>query len=86
VTGDRPAVVDGLEVNEVKDGLVVYDADGDRVHYLNATAAVVFTLCDGTKDAAEIAGLVAQAFELDEPPRTEVDECLTQLRGEGLVQ
>jgi coenzyme PQQ synthesis protein D (PqqD) len=86
VTADRPSVVDGLDVNEVKDGLIVYDTDGDRVHYLNATAAVVFALCDGTNDDASIADLVAKAFELGEPPRTEVDECLAQLRDEGLVR
>jgi len=43
---NQPSVIDGLDVNEVKDGLIVYDPSRDRVHYLNATAGVVFTLCD----------------------------------------
>jgi hypothetical protein len=85
MASDRPSVVDGLDVNEIKDGLVVYDPARDRVHYLNATAAVVFMLCDGTKDSTAIAGLVATAFALDAPPVAEVGECLAQLEDEGLV-
>ena len=86
VTGDRPSVVDGLELNEVKDGLIVYEPERDRVHYLNATAAVVFTLCDGTHDVTGIAELVGTAYGLDEPPVAEVEECLDQLRAEGLLR
>jgi hypothetical protein len=37
---DRPRTIDGLEINEVRDGLIVYDATRDRVHYLNATASL----------------------------------------------
>ena len=44
---DSPLAVDGLDVNQVKDGLIVYDPARDRVHYLNNTAAAIFTLCDG---------------------------------------
>src|SRR5437762_3878064 len=51
VKGERLSVIDGLDVNEVKDGLIVYEPDRDRVHYLNGTAAVVFLFCDGTNDA-----------------------------------
>lgn len=86
MANDRPSVVEGLEVNEVKDGLIVYEPERDRVHYLNSTAAVVFTLCDGTQDPAGIADLVAKAYRLDEPPLGEVEACLAQLRDEGLLR
>lgn len=82
----RPATAPGLDVNEVKDGLIVYDSVSDRVHYLNATAAVVFTLCDGERDPAAIAAVVAEAFGMDAPPHAEVDECLGQLGKEGLLR
>jgi hypothetical protein len=81
-----PEVVDGLDVNEVKDGLVVYDPSRDRVHYLNATASVVFTLCDGGHDRAAMGAVLAEAFGLDEAPLTDVDEALTQLADEGLLR
>jgi hypothetical protein len=80
----QPELIDGLDVNEVKDGLVVYDPARDRVHYLNATASVVFTLCDGQHDRAAMGAVLTEAFGLDEPPIAEVDEALAQLAGEGL--
>lgn len=86
MASDPPSLVDGLEVNEVKDGLIVYESDRERVHYLNATAAVVFTLCDGTNDVATIARLVAAAYHLDEPAVAEVEACLAQLEDEGLLR
>jgi hypothetical protein len=84
--GTNPATIEGLDVNEVKDGLVVYDPARDRVHYLNATASVVFTLCDGTNDREVIAGAVAEAFALDVAPLAEVETCLEQLDTEGLLR
>jgi hypothetical protein len=86
VSSEKPAVADGLEVNETKDGLIVYEPLQDRVHYLNATASVVFTLCDGTKDATAIADAVGKAYDLDHSPLADVDACLSQLRDEGLLQ
>jgi hypothetical protein len=82
----RPSAVEGLEVNEVSDGLTVFDPATGRVHYLNATAAIVFTLCDGTCSAPEIARFVAESFELDEHPIREVEECLSMLASERLLR
>jgi len=86
MASDRPSVVDGLDVNEVKDGLIVFEPTRDLVHHLNATAAVVFTLCDGSQDTATITALVAKTFDLDDAPIREVEECLGQLRNLGLVR
>jgi hypothetical protein len=83
---DAPKLVDGLDVNEVKDGLVVYDPSRDRVHYLNATASVVFTLCDGAHDREAMGDVLAEAFGLDEAPLDEVDQALAQLLHEGLLR
>jgi hypothetical protein len=52
---DRPSARPGLEINEVADGLVIYDGEQERVHYLNVTAGVVFSLCTGASTAEEIA-------------------------------
>jgi hypothetical protein len=43
---------EGLDVDEVSDGYVIYQTGSDRVHYLNKTAAIVFELCDGAASAA----------------------------------
>jgi hypothetical protein len=82
----NPFVSEGLDVHETKDGLIVYDLERNRVHYLNATAAVVFTLCDGDRATRAIADLVREAYDLDQAPIADVEGCLTQLRHEGLLR
>jgi len=81
----RPVRAEGLEAHEVDDGLVVYHSDTDRVHYLNPTAAVVFELCTGDHTDRDIERLVAEAWDLADPPHAEVQACLEQLRSEGVV-
>lgn len=81
----RPKITDGLEPHEVDDGLVVYHAATDRVHYLNPTAAVVFELCTGEHTEEEIEALVGEAWGLPDAPHDEVQACLAQLRAEGVV-
>jgi PqqD family protein of HPr-rel-A system len=82
----RPKKSDGLETDEVEDGFVVYQPDRARVHYLNPTANAILELCDGDLTAADIAGLLAQAFDLAEPPTQEVEETLATLAAEGLTR
>jgi hypothetical protein len=82
---DLPLAVAGLDANEVNDGLVIYDEPHDRVHYLNHTAAMIFTLADGTRSPEDLAGLLASAFSLPAPPLDETIACIAQLRTEGLL-
>jgi hypothetical protein len=80
-----PRRADGLETHEVEDGLVVYQAATERVHYLNPTASLVFELCTGEHTEEEIGTLVGEAWDLPEPPHEAVAQCLAQLRAEGVV-
>jgi PqqD family protein of HPr-rel-A system len=82
---DRPTKSDGFEIDEVEDGFVVYQPGRARVHYLNPTAKLILELCDGTLTAAQIAGLIEEAFGLPSPPTQEVDDALAKLEAEGLV-
>ena len=81
----RPRIAEGLEVNEVRDGLIIFEPDRNRVHQLNETAAVVFDLCKGERTVGEIAALVQEVYELADPPTADVWICLEQLGGQGLV-
>ncbi|HEY7944339.1 MAG: PqqD family protein [Burkholderiales bacterium] len=81
----RPRRAPAIEIREAPDGLVVYDAGRDRVHYLNPTAALVLECCDGSLRAAELPDLLAAAFALDEPPAADVEECLGRLLDQGLL-
>ena len=83
---DRPEPVDGLDIHEVEDGLVVYDPAADRVHYLNPSASIVLSLCDGTRTEAELAELVRAAWELEVAPVGDVRDCIVHLRREGVLR
>jgi coenzyme PQQ synthesis protein D (PqqD) len=74
-----------VDINEVDDGLVIFDATHDRVHYLNQTASVVFALCTGEQDEASIALQVQATFGLAEVPARETRESLHLLQAEGLL-
>jgi hypothetical protein len=80
-----PRARSDLEVNEVPDGLVIYDAKADRVHFLNHTAGVVFSLCTGHNEESTIAEQVGKAFSINGAPAAETAACLAELRSEGLV-
>jgi len=60
------APVQGFEVTEVPDGFVIYDESNEKVHYLNPTAAVIYTICDGKEKVSDIKQFVRDAYELDE--------------------
>ena len=75
-----------LEVHTVEDGVVVFDPDTDRVHYLNPTATFVFSFADGSRTCSEIAELVREAWGLDDAPVEEVSSCIEQLRREGVFR
>jgi hypothetical protein len=76
------ARVDGLDINEVPDGYVIYQASADRVHYLNKTAAMIFELCDGERGADDIVARLDQIFEVK---NDEIEACVQSLLKEGLV-
>jgi UDP-N-acetyl-D-mannosaminuronate dehydrogenase len=81
-----PRIADNIEINQVEDGYVIYQADQDRVHYLNKSAVVVLESCTGENTLEEIERILQEAFDLPEVPKKEVAECLESLYQEGLIQ
>lgn len=79
------ARAEGLDVNEVPDGYVIYQIEADRVHYLNKTAAIVFELCDGARGADDIVARMGKMFEVEGTANGEIEACLQSLLKEGLV-
>jgi hypothetical protein len=74
-----------LEINEAVDGVLVYQRDRDRLHFLNPTAALLLESCDGTLRADALPELVAAAFGLDVQPVDDVAICIETLLREGLL-
>lgn len=80
---ERFKAVETFEVTEVPDGFVVFDAPNEKVHYLNPTAAFIFTVCDGTLTVDEIRDLLRNAYEID--ALLDLDPFFDQLEQAGLV-
>jgi hypothetical protein len=85
MTDMNPRKTDSLEINEAEDGLVVYDPVHDMVHHLNPSASLIFDLCDGTRDADEIARVLAEAWSLQDAPTDEVRAGLEELTERKLI-
>ena len=81
----RYSPVDGMQVHETDDGLIVFDPETDRVHHLNFTAGALYTLCSRGSRRDELAERFARLFELDETSASDVDDCLEQLVKDGLL-
>ena len=81
----NPRRTEALEINEAEDGLVIFDPAADVVHHLNPTASMIFDLCDGTRDAEEIARVLAEAFQLESPPLEDAAKGLRDLAERRLI-
>jgi len=77
---------EGLEISEVPDGRVIYQAANERVHYFNPTAVVVFELCTMGHTVAEIAAFLKDAYGLASEPSSEVRQCIEALVKENLLR
>src|SRR5437016_730525 len=65
VLTQRPRHVDGLDINPVEDGFMIYRPDTDRVHYLNHTAVLILELSNGRNTPARIATPVLATFSME---------------------
>ena len=81
----HPRRLDGLAITPVEDGFTIYQAERDRLHYLNATGVLVLELCNGRNSADDIATLIREAYDLPESPSAEVRDVVDRLQDEGLI-
>lgn len=83
----RPKVREDLGVVELDGEAVIYDERNGSLHHLNPTATLVFSLCDGTSTIKQMAGDIAQAYQV---PLSEVEKQLRKLirdfRGSELIE
>lgn len=79
-------IADDIEITQMEDGYVIYQAEKDRVHYLNHTAVLVLEYCTGQLSQDEIIKHVQEVFKLEQPPEAEVKACLENMLNEGLIQ
>jgi hypothetical protein len=74
------------ETSHMPDGVVLYHAEAEKVHYLNPTAAIVYELCGSGQSLMQIADRLRASFMLPQAPLHEVQACIEQLVAEGLIE
>jgi hypothetical protein len=82
----RFEAISGMQLIEIKDGLVIYQHEPQRIHRLNRTAAVIYLLCDGSRVVDEITDEVQLVFNTENKPHHAVTNCLRQLTEMGLIR
>ncbi len=81
----KPKADPALEVIASDGGFVIHDSASGVVHYLNETAAIVFSLCDGELDVRGIAELMRRSYQLDASPVEDVEVAVAELVRLGVV-
>lgn len=85
----RPKRRAGVRAKDIGGETILYDTDREAIHVLNATAGVVWELCDGSHSVQEIAGRLAEAFEATDDAGLDVEsdvvDVLATLAKRGLL-
>ena len=58
----KPEVRNDLDVVEIDGEAVIYDKRTGGVHHLNTTAALVFSVCDGTGTVGDLAADIGAVY------------------------
>jgi PqqD family protein of HPr-rel-A system len=82
----KPKVRPDLTFVEVDGEGVVYDPETIELHHLNASAALVYQLCDGTGTVKELARDIAEELELPaDQTLKQIRRVVTQFRYSGIL-
>jgi len=77
--------VDGFRRETLDDEILLYNPAQARVIALNASAALVWELCDGTLSRSEIVALISEAYPEAGSVAADVDELFATLREAGAL-
>ena len=62
-----PKPLEGYRVEEMDGELLLYHPQSTATIYMNQTAALVWQLCDGEREVAEIIAILTESFPDAEP-------------------
>ncbi|HER20169.1 MAG TPA: PqqD family protein [Chromatiales bacterium] len=66
MTASPPTRRDGIEMRKLGNEWLLYDPRSGIVHIINGTAHLVWELCDGTRNPADIEAALTAAYEVPE--------------------
>ncbi len=85
----RPKARADVYCQDVSEGCVLFDPKREKVFVLNATAAFVWTCCDGEHGATQMVEELEKALDSKspghEPLKKDVDAALADFRKNGLL-
>ena len=83
----RPAPLAGFSLEEMDGELLLFHVEQEKVLYCNATAGLVWRLCDGERTLDEIVELLTEAYpEAREKLRGDVVDALGKLSDAGALR
>jgi hypothetical protein len=83
----RPAPVEGYRVEEMDGELLLYHPQSTATVYMNNTAALVWQLCDGSREVAEIIDILSESFpEPGDTLRHDIFQALDAFRSQGAMR
>jgi PqqD family protein of HPr-rel-A system len=76
-----------LTARRVGDEVLLRDPTTGQIHFLNATAAVVWECCDGTSTLSDCEGVVRERFDIhgDTDVAGDIRSTLADFRQRGLI-
>lgn len=85
---DKPRLRDAVLQREVEDELLLYNPEDGETLLLNITAASIADLCDGTRDANDIAKVIISVVGSADPDavRADVEKTLHELQAKGMLE
>jgi len=77
----------GLKENLTGSELFIYDAAGEELSVLNASALFIWSLCDGAHDITRMGEILSEIYPgvLPGDLREDIDACLRSLQQKGLI-
>ena len=83
----KPKQINDMRERWAGNDLVLYNARRGRMHVLNAPAALIWRLCDGSRTEEEIVERLTSEFEVGqgENPKRDVRKILGLLLEENLI-
>ena len=86
-TEDRPIRGADYRLEQLDDELLLYHPSDTKILYLNQSASLVWGLCDGEHNVAEIIELLSQAYpEAAASIPDDVHAALTEFLGSGCIE
>ena len=83
---ERPQREPGYRLETIDDELLLFHPTTTRIVYCNATAGLIWRLCDGERTVGEMVALLAEAYpEAAQTLAADVEKALEQLCACGAI-